>query len=159
MNPLAGVDVASSASTSSFFQPWFVFVIVGIAMLSSVLRAANRKKRAAEQSRNGYPSSGRSIVAASLSRDSTVSGQHAGGLQGTVARNTAVPYQGTLLNGIPIKGYGSDPNQMGAGFANERMKAEAELKRQLDALDTARRAGQVTAEQYAMHREAIFKNF
>jgi len=58
-----------------------------------------------------------------------------------------------------MKNYDSSHGQQATGFANERMRAEAELKRQLDALDTARRSGQVTAEQYAVHREAIFKAF
>lgn len=58
-----------------------------------------------------------------------------------------------------MRSYDSSPVHQGISFSNERMKAEAELKRQLDALDTARRNGQVTAEQYAVHRESIFKNF
>ena len=113
-------------------MPFMVFIIIALAMAGSFIRAANRKKRARQ---------------APASRP------------GVAHPPEASPHTATLLNGIPLKSYNTVHGQQAAGFANERMRMEAELKRQLDALDVARRAGQVTAEQYAGHREAIFKNF
>lgn len=110
-------------------------MVVAAVMVGSFVRAANRKKR--------------DRAAAPLRPGAATAATH----------NTA-----TLLNGVPLKSYDNPHGSpaagfSGVGFANERMRVEAELKRQLDALDAARRAGQVSAEQYAGHREAIFKNF
>lgn len=66
-------------------------------------------------------------------------------------------YMGTTLNGVRI-GNTSGSNYAG-GFAAERLAAESALRRQLEGLDAARRAGQIDAEQYEAHREAIFKRF
>lgn len=136
---LAVGSVAASSSSSFSLQPYFVFIIIGAALLSSFIRAASRKRRANQE--NHQAPTGRAGVA------------HPAQPQA----NT--PYAGTLLNGVPLKNYDAGHGHQTTGFANERMRAEAELKRQLDALDTARRNGQVTADQYAIHREAIFKNF
>lgn len=137
--PLAVGPVAASSGASLNIQPYFVLIIIGIVLFSSFVRAAGRKRRAnrATPYQPAAPS-GRAGVA-----------HQAGG----------APYVGTLLNGVPLNNYDTSHGHQTTGFANERMVAEAELKRQLDALDAARRNGQVTAEQYAVHREAIFKNF
>lgn len=124
-------------------QPWFILVFFGVILLANFARAASRRKRA----RNDSPYA--------ASRPGTTPQ----GRPGTAPQQAQVPAGVTLLNGIPMKGYEAAHGQQAMGFANERMKAEAELKRQLDALDAARRAGQVTADQYAAHREAIFRNF
>ncbi|WP_125609830.1 hypothetical protein [Specibacter cremeus] len=67
------------------------------------------------------------------------------------------PFRGTLLNGIPIPG--SAPRRTGhaESASMQRMLIEQDLKGRLDALDTARRSGRITAEQYASQREAIFR--
>ncbi|WP_104091467.1 hypothetical protein [Arthrobacter sp. GMC3] len=139
LNLEAAGDLAAASSSSAGLQPWFVFIIIAVVLLSSFVRAASRKRR---------------------TRDA---GQYAPasptGKPGVAHQATPVPYAGTLLNGVPMKNYDSAHGHQTGGFANERMRAEAELKRQLDALDTARRIGQVTAEQYAVHRDAIFKAF
>ena len=138
-------SVAASSSGVGGFQPFLVLIIIGVVLLSSFVRAASRKRRANRASpyTTAKPT-GRTGVA-----------QQPGGA--TYPANT--PYAGTLLNGVPMKNYDSSHAHQGVSFANERMKAEAELKRQLDALDAARRNGQVTPEQYTAHREAIFRNF
>ncbi|WP_218711824.1 hypothetical protein [Arthrobacter sp. BF1] len=137
--PLAAGTVAASNSSSFSTPPYFVLIIIGVVLLSSLIKAASRKKR--EQRANPY-------VATKPS-----------GRTGVAHQPTNAPYVGTLLNGVPLNNYDTSHGHQTTGFANERMRAEAELKRQLDELDTARRNGQVTAEQYAVHRETIFKNF
>lgn len=123
-------SAASSAGGSSSLQPFIVFVVIAVIMVSSFIRAANRKKRAQS------PVPGRTNKAHDASQQPV-----------------------TLLNGVPLKSYDTPYGHQGTSFANERMRVEAELKRELDALDAARRAGQVDAEQYAGHRDAIFKRF
>ena len=141
---VAADSVAASASGTAGLQPSLVLVIIGAVLLSSFLRAASRKRRARQGNPTTQANPGRPVPHPS----SPV--PHPSG---------KVPFSGTLLNGVPMRSYDSSPVHQGISFSNERMKAEAELKRQLDALDTARRNGQVTAEQYAVHREGIFKNF
>lgn len=136
---LATSIVAASSSSSSGFSPLFMLAVVGVILLSIFTRSANRKRRAA--------------------RDNIYNPANPTGRAGVAHQPGSAPYVGTLLNGVPMQNYDTSHGHQTTGFANERMKAEAELKRQLDALDTARRNGQVTAEQYAVHREAIFKNF
>ncbi|WP_038467655.1 hypothetical protein [Arthrobacter sp. PAMC 25486] len=149
--PLAVGSVAASSTPSFSLQPFFVLVIMGVILISSFVRAANRKKRSQQASTHvGTPAH---PVAGSPS------GANPAGRQGVAHQASGTPYVGTLLNGVPLQNYDNSHGHQTTGFANERMRAEAELKRQLDALDAARRAGQVTAEQYATHREAIFKNF
>ena len=140
IDSLAMDSVAASSSGAFNIQPYFVLVVIAVVMISSFVKAAARKKRA-RQTRV-------------MPTTTSVPGR-----AGVAHQPMAAPYVGTLLNGVPLANYDSSHGHQTAGFANERMRAEAELKRQLDALDTARRAGQVTAEQYAAHREAIFKNF
>lgn len=139
LEPLATGTVAASSSSSFSAQPFLVLIIIGVVLFSSFIKAATRKKR--EQRANPYTQAKPS------------------GRTGVAHQPTNVPYVGTLLNGVPLNNYDTSHGHQTTGFANERMRAEAELKRQLDALDVARRNGQVTAEQYAVHREAIFKNF
>ncbi|NVM97647.1 hypothetical protein [Arthrobacter sp. SDTb3-6] len=134
LDPSAAGTMAASSSGSGAVPPWLILVFFGVALVASFVRASSRRKR----TRNAPPR----------------------GIQSrTVRQDPPIPHGGTLLNGVPMKAYDNAQGQQSMGFANERMRAEAELKRQLDALDAARRAGQVTAEQYAAHREAIFKNF
>ncbi|WP_146238888.1 hypothetical protein [Arthrobacter livingstonensis] len=150
LDPLAAGDAAASSSSFASLQPWIVLVIVGVVLVASFSRAANRRKRARNAS--PYATTPHPVQPGRPSQS--------GYSQPAVVRQPAgVPYVGTLLNGVPMKSYDAVQGHQTAGFANERMRAEAELKRQLDALDAARRAGQVTAEQYAVHREAIFKSF
>lgn len=149
--PLAVDSVAASSNASFSMQPFFVLIIIAVVLLSSFIRAANRKKRA-QQARPPVGTAAQPHIAAQPGANPAVR-------QGVAHHATGVPYVGTLLNGVPLQNYDTSHGHQTTGFANERMRAEAELKRQLDALDTARRAGQVTAEQYAVHREAIFKNF
>ncbi|WP_207345952.1 hypothetical protein [Arthrobacter sp. E3] len=138
-------SLAASTSASFNIQPYFALIIIGAVLLIPFLKAASRKRRSNRANPyNPAKPSGRTGAA-----------HQPGGA--TYPANA--PYAGTLLNGIPMKNYDSSHAHQGVSFANERMKAEAELKRQLDALDSARRNGQVTAEQYATHREAIFRNF
>ena len=137
--PLAAGTVAASNSSSFSTPPYFVLIIIGVVLLSSLIKATSRKKR--EQRANPYAATKPS------------------GRTGVAHQPTNAPYVGTLLNGVPLNNYDTSHGHQTTGFANERMRAEAELKRQLDELDTARRNGQVTAEQYAVHRETIFKNF
>ncbi len=141
---LAVDSLAASSSDSFSIQPYFVFVVIAVVLISSFVKASARKKRANRTNPNMpvHPTQ------ANMS-----------GRAGVAHQPGNVPYVGTLLNGVPLANYDSSHGHQTTGFANERMRAEAELKRQLDALDTARRSGQVTAEQYAVHREAIFKNF
>lgn len=140
--------VAASSNGSSGIPPFMVLIVVGLVLFSTLVNAASRKRAA--NRKNPYQqapaSSGRPGVAHQPQRSSG---------QPTIN----APYVGTLLNGVPMTNYDAGHGHQTAGFANERMRAEGELKRQLDALDAARRNGQVTAEQYAVHREAIFKNF
>lgn len=149
---LLAMDSIAASSTSSFsIQPFFVLVIMGVVLISSFARAANRKKRSQQTSTHaGTPA--QPVAGAS-------SGANPAGRRGVAHQASGTPFVGTLLNGIPLQDYDNSHGHQTTGFANERMRTEAELKRQLDALDAARRAGQVTAEQYATHREAIFKNF
>ncbi|MHA7305094.1 hypothetical protein ACX80E_07600 [Arthrobacter sp. TMN-49] len=139
VEPLATSTVAASSSSSSGVQPVFILLIVGVVLLSAYLRSASRKRRAARENIYNPPSPT--------------------GRPGVAHQPSNAPYVGTLLNGVPLRNYDTSHGHQTTSFANERMKAEAELKLQLDALDTARRNGQVTAEQYAVHREAIFKKF
>ncbi|MGP9500735.1 hypothetical protein ACT3TS_00800 [Specibacter sp. AOP5-B1-6] len=140
LGSLAEGSVAASSSASFNIRPYFVLVFIAIVLISSFVKAAARKKRAAQA--NPYAQTNQA------------------GRVGVAHQPTAnVPYVGTLLNGVPLGNYDNSHGHQTTGFANERMQAETELKRQLDALDTARRNGQVTADQYAVHREAIFKNF
>ncbi|WP_139244265.1 hypothetical protein [Arthrobacter alpinus] len=141
---LATDSLAASSSTSFSIQPYFVFVIIAVVLVSSFVKASARKRRANRENPN-------TPFNQAQARPS--------GRAGVAHQPGNVPYVGTLLNGVPINNYDSSHGHQTTGFANERMRAEAELKRQLDALDTARRNGQVTAEQYAVHREAIFKAF
>ncbi|MET4002658.1 MULTISPECIES: hypothetical protein [Arthrobacter] len=141
---VAAVSSAASSSSSFNIQPFFVLIIVGIALLSTFIKAAARKRNN-KQNNNQYPNNQHTPNSA--------------GRTGVAHPQMNAPYVGTLLNGVPMRNYDTAHGHQTTGFANERMKAEAELKRQLDALDAARRNGQVTAEQYAVHREAIFKNF
>ena len=133
---LAAGSLAASSPTSFNVQPYFVLVIVGVVLLSSFIKAAGRKRRA-----------------------NRATAANPAGRIGIAHQPTNAPYVGTLLNGVPMNNYEGSHGHQTTGFANARMSAEAELKRQLDALDAARRSGQVTAEQYSVHREAIFKNF
>lgn len=151
LEPLAVGGVAASSTPSFSIQPSFVLVIMGAILLSAFVRAANRKKR----SQQARPHGG----ALGHSQPVPQPGAPADGHHGVAHQAAATPYVGTLLNGVPLQNYDSSHGHHTTGFANERMRVEAELKRQLEALDAARRAGQVTAEQYAGHREAIFKNF
>lgn len=149
MTEAAG-SVAASSSASINIQPFFVLIFVGVIMVSSFIRAAankSRKRQANQQQRTAPQRSPQQTPGAPAARS------------GVAHHASDVPYVGTLLNGVPLKDYDAGRGHQTAGFANERMRAEAELKRQLDALDAARRNGQVTADQYAVHREAIFKNF
>ncbi|WP_157884026.1 hypothetical protein [Arthrobacter alpinus] len=141
---LATDSLAASSSTSFSIQPYFVFVIIAVVLISSFVKASARKRRANRENPN-MPFNQAQVKPS--------------GRAGVAHQAGNVPYVGTLLNGVPINNYDSSHGHQTTGFANERMRAEAELKRQLDALDTARRNGQVTAEQYAVHREAIFKAF
>lgn len=149
LDPTAAGEAATSSGSASL-QPWIVLVIIGVVLVASFSRAANGRRRA----RNASPY-------ASTPRPAQPGRPSQSGYSqpGVAHQPSGVPYVGTLLNGVPMKSYDAFQGHQTTGFANERMKAEAELKRQLDALDAARRAGQVTAEQYAVHREAIFKNF
>ncbi|ALE05252.1 hypothetical protein AL755_06795 [Arthrobacter sp. ERGS1:01] len=129
-----------------------MLVVVGVILVVNFMKATNRRRRA-----NQPPTPG---VSQPVNHQQPGRPQQNGSRQnGTARPQPGAPYVGTLLNGIPMNTPGTLHGQQGAGFANERMRAEAELKRQLDALDAARRSGQVTADQYAAHREAIFKNF
>lgn len=139
LDPMAANDVAASSFSSASLQPWIVFVVVALVLLVNLTKAMGRRKRANQNPTYGTP---------------TQNGQ-----RGAAHQPAGTPQVGTLLNGVPMNTPGTLHGQQGGGFANERMRAEAELKRQLDALDAARRSGQVTAEQYAVHREAIFKAF
>lgn len=139
LDPMAANVAAASSFSSASLQPWIILVVVVLVLLVNLTKAMNRRKRA-----NQNPTYG------STTRPAP---------RGAAQQPAGTPYVGTLLNGIPMNTPGTLHGVQGAGFANERMRAEAELKRQLDALDTARRGGQVTADQYAAHREAIFKNF
>jgi len=152
LDPVVAGDVAASQSGSFSLQPFLVFVIIAVVLLANFAKAASRKKRA----RNASPYAAPPVRPAQAGRPGQSSRP---GQQGIAHQAAPAAYVGTLLNGVPMKNYDAAHGQQTTGFANERMKAEAELKRQLDALDAARRAGQVTAEQYAAHREAIFKNF
>lgn len=148
------VPMAADSTGSFSVQPFIVFAIIALALLSSFVRAANRKKRA--QQANPHQQ------APQLQRPQANQAGRNGATQQQRPASKSAPgaqYSGTLLNGVPMKNYDNPYGYQATGFANERMRMEAELKRQLDALDVARRAGQVTAEQYAAHREAIFKNF
>ncbi|MCU6481433.1 hypothetical protein [Arthrobacter sp. A2-55] len=152
LDPVVAGDVAASQSGSFSLQPFLVFVIIAVVLLANFAKAASRKKRA----RNASPYAAQPVRPAQAGRPGQSSRP---GQQGIAHQAAPAAYIGTLLNGVPMKNYDAAHGQQTTGFANERMKAEAELKRQLDALDAARRAGQVTAEQYAAHREAIFRNF
>ncbi len=146
---VAAVSSAASSSSSFNIQPFFVLIIVGVVLFSAFIKAAARKRNN-KQNNNQYPN------------NQYPNNQHtpnSAGRTGVAHPQMNAPYVGTLLNGVPMRNYDTAHGHQTTGFANERMKAEAELKRQLDALDAARRNGQVTAEQYAVHREAIFKNF
>ncbi|MDJ0317054.1 hypothetical protein QMG40_07650 [Arthrobacter sp. H35-MC1] len=138
LGSLAVGSVAASSSSSFSIQPFFVLVIVAGVLISTFAKAAARKKRANQ----GNPNQ-----------------PHPTQRVGVAHQANNVPYVGTLLNGVPMRNYDNTHGHQTTGFANERMQAEVELKRQLDALDAARRSGQVTAEQYGVHREAIFRNF
>lgn len=139
VGPLTASTVAASSSSAAELQPLVMVLIVGGILLSAYVRSANRKRRAA--------------------RENIYNQTHLKERTGVAHQPSGTPYVGTLLNGVPLNNYDTSHGHQTTGFANERMRAEAELKRQLDALDSARRSGQVTAEQYAVHREAIFKNF
>lgn len=148
--PLATGAVAASSGSSFSFQPFFVLVIMGVVLFSSFIRAAARKSRTTRNPPHqpGVPRQAKPTQPTARA-----------GRSGVAHQPVETPYVGTLLNGVPLQNYDTSHGHQTTGFANERMRAEAELKRQLDALDAARRNGQVTAEQYAVHREAIFKNF
>ncbi len=148
--PVAAGSVAASSSASVNIQPFIVFIFIGLVLISSFIRAAARKSRNQQANRQ------QQTMAHPVPQQKPGSPT---GRAGAAHHASDVPYVGTLLNGVPLKDYDAGRGHQSTGFANERMKAEAELKRQLDALDTARRNGQVDADQYAMHREAIFKNF
>jgi hypothetical protein len=77
--------------------------------------------------------------------------------QGSVGQPTL--HRATLLNGIPIPPSATDQAQYSNSYSMQRMLMEQQLKQRLDALDSARRNGQVTAEQYSIQRDAIFKSF
>lgn len=145
-------SVAAAAGNSMDFQPWLVLVIIAVVLVSTFTRAVARRSRQrndANQSAQTYMLQGHNRQGRTPASRSAQS----------VRQPVAAPFAGTLLNGVPMKNYDSTGGHQVRGFASERMLAEAELKRQLDALDSARRSGKVTAEQYALHREAIFKNF
>ena len=148
------VPMAADSSTSFSVQPFIVFVFIALALLSAFFRAANRKKRAQQANPNAQAPQLQRPQANQAGRNGTAQQQRS-----TAKLAPGAQYSGTLLNGVPMKSYDNPFGYQATGFANERMRMEAELKRQLDALDAARRAGQVTAEQYAAHREAIFKTF
>ncbi|MGO4385835.1 hypothetical protein [Specibacter sp. RAF43] len=144
-------SVAAGAGNSMDFQPWLVFVIIAVVLVANFTRAVARRSRRrndANQPAQAY-----------LMQGHNSQGRNASHTAQPGRQPVAAPYAGTLLNGLPMKSYDSPGAHQVRGFASERMLAEAELKRQLDALDAARRSGKVTAEQYALHREAIFKNF
>lgn len=145
---LAAGSVAASSNDSSGIPPFMVLIVVGLVLFSTFVNAASRKRAANRKNAHHQPS-------APASRVGVAHQPQRHGAQPV----TNAPYVGTLLNGVPMHNDDAGHGHQTAGFANERMRAESELKRQLDALDTARRNGQVTAEQYAVHREAIFKNF
>ena len=150
LDPTAAGDVAATSSGSESLPPWIVLVVIGVVLVASFTKAASGRRRA----RNASPYAV-TPRPAQPGRPSQSGYNH----PGIAHQPSGVPYVGTLLNGVPMKSYDAVQGHQTMGFANERMKAEAELKRQLDALDAARRAGQVTAEQYSVHREAIFRNF
>lgn len=139
--------VSASSSSSSPLPVWVFIIVMVIAVISTVTKAVNRKNRAKN---TAVYTPGVAVTPGVAARP---------GINGVAHQPTSAPYVGTLLNGVPMKPYDTGNGYQGAGFANERMRAESELKRQLDGLDAARRAGQVTAEQYAVHRDAIFKAF
>lgn len=141
MGYLASGNVASTSNGNFSFGTLALVIVAVVGLLSSF--AKNAAKRKAQRKKRGTG------PAAQLARGR--------GSAPTAAAQQPVQNV-TLLNGIPIASYTNTAGQSG-GFANERMRAEAELKRQLDALDTARRAGLVNAEQYATQREAIFRRF
>lgn len=146
--------MAADSAASFSVQPFIVFGIIALALISSFFRAANRKKRAQQPNPHQQAPQPQHPQANQAGRNGTAQQQRA-----ATKSSPGAQYSGTLLNGVPMKSYDNPYGYQATGFANERMRMEAELKRQLEALDTARRAGQVTAEQYASHREAIFKNF
>lgn len=143
-DPLA-VSSSSDSFGSILGQPWIFIIIVALVLVTNFAKAASRKKRANQAGPQTAP-------ARAVQRGTS-------NAPGVAHQPSGAPYVGTLLNGVPLNNYESPHGHQTTGFANERMRAEAELKRQLDALDAARRSGQVTAEQYSVHREAIFKNF
>lgn len=145
--PLAAGSVAASSTSSFSLPPYFIFIIIAGGLIISYFRAAARKKRA-EQANPHLAAPAHQHPQAKLPQQA-----------GTAHQPGAAPYVGTLLNGVPLKNYDSSHGHQTTGFMNARMQAEAELKRQLDALDAARRAGQVDADQYAAYREGIFKKF
>lgn len=150
---LAMDATAASSSSSSSFPPYFVLIFIAFILLNIFTRASKRKKRANQENPQHQAQSRRQVAPNQRPNPADIA-RH-----GVAHQPANVPYEGTLLNGIPLRGYDTSHGHQTTGFANERMRAEAELKRQLDALDAARRAGQVTAEQYGQHRDAIFKNF
>ncbi|MBP2411383.1 hypothetical protein JOF48_000182 [Arthrobacter stackebrandtii] len=145
--PLAAGSVAASSPSSFSLPPYFIFIIIAAGLFISFFRASARKRRA-EQANPHLAAPAHQHPQAKLPQQT-----------GTAHQGGTAPYVGTLLNGVPLKGYDSSHGHQTTGYLNERMQAEAELKRQLDALDAARRAGQVDADQYAAYREGIFKKF
>lgn len=137
--------------------PWLFWVAAAVVTLNMIANARKKKRQRAQgngqpaQRRNPHPN-----VPAHPHPQANTAGR-TGVAHGSPAQNA--PYVGTTLNGVPLKDYDTSHGHHSTGFANERMRAEAELRRQLDSLDAARRAGQVSAEDYAGYREAIFKNF
>jgi len=151
LDPMAANTVAASSISTAAIQPWFIIVVIAVILVANFIKAAGRKKRAEQSTPHA--------TATPTAARGQASRPPATRVPGVAHQAPPVPYAGTLLNGVPMKSADTNHGHQMTGFANDRMRAEAELKRQLDALDAARRSGQVTAEQYATHREAIFKNF
>lgn len=168
LNGLVSAAVPATTTTSAGgLLPAAIWPIVIIAIILFSLangRAAQRRRREQQQNRppmpgaptqvrtyQGQPQQGPGQPVRAAQQAQNRPGQ------GSVGQ--PMLHRATLLNGIPIPPSSTDQAQYSNSYSMQRMLMEQELKRRLDALDTARRNGQVTAEQYSIQRDAIFKSF
>ena len=164
----AAVPASTSGSLGSVLGNgiWPIVIIAIILFTLANGRATQKRRRAQQQARPPMPGATgqvRSYQGQPQQRPAQPgrpgqqpTAQNRPG-QGSVGQPAL--HRATLLNGVPIPPSATDQAQYSNSYSMQRMLMEQELKRRLDALDTARRNGQVTAEQYSLQRDAIFKSF
>ncbi|AJT41464.1 hypothetical protein [Psychromicrobium lacuslunae] len=150
---IAAVLPAASNSGFSVF-PWFFVIFVVLAIIGQL---ANARKRARAKQQNSQQYQQPRPAANNVNYQAPPANFQAPAAPPNGYTPTPQFQQSPANNPSNWQQPAQTSSGM-SGFASARWAAEQEMKRVLNELDQRRRAGQISAEQYAQEREAIFRN-